>query len=435
MNSLQHLLNRSRIFFIIWSMLAAFGTYFCMYAFRKPFNAGTYSGLELWGMDYKIILIIAQVFGYMLSKFIGIKVISELKPAQRKVLIIGLILFAEISLVFFGLVPFPYNFAFLFLNGLPLGMVWGIVFSYLEGRRFTEVLSMGLCISLIVSSGFLKTIYFAVHGWFPAVSEFWMPAFIGLLFLPLFLFFVWMLSAMPKPTENDKLLRVERLPMTPADKRFVLKKYGWGILCILLLYTMLATMRDFRDNFSVEIWNDIGPSWNKSVFSETESITGMIVLISIACLSIIRSNLKGFWATLWLMSSGLILCGMSTFLFHIHYLSPFWWMSFVGMGMFLAYTPVQVALFERMIALFRIRANAGFFVYLCDSIGYLGSVLLLLYKEFFMRNLSWAKTLMWFSYLLTGVGLLLLILSALFFARKSGSKRTVAETFEKWQSV
>jgi len=110
-------------------------------------------------------------------------------------------------------------------------------------------------------------------------------------------------------------------------------------------------------------------------------------------------------------------------------------MSFVGMGMFLAYTPVQVALFERMIALFRIRANAGFFVYLCDSIGYLGSVLLLLYKEFFMRSLSWAKTLMWFSYLLTGVGLLLLILSALFFARKSGSKRTVAEAFEKWQSV
>src|SRR6476661_8789481 len=124
-------------------------------------------------MDYKVILIIAQVLGYMTSKFIGIKVISELKAHQRKKLIIGLILFAEIALLFFGLVPHPYNFIFLFLNGLPLGMVWGIVFSYLEGRLFTEVLAMGLSISLIVSSGILKTAYFEIHDWFPNISEFW----------------------------------------------------------------------------------------------------------------------------------------------------------------------------------------------------------------------------------------------------------------------
>jgi hypothetical protein len=110
-------------------------------------------------------------------------------------------------------------------------------------------------------------------------------------------------------------------------------------------------------------------------------------------------------------------------------------MSLVGMGMFLAYTPVQVALFERMIAVFRLRANAGFFVYICDSIGYLGSVLLLLYKEFFMRSLSWAKTLMWFSYLLCFVGLILLIFSAVFFARKSGMNQAVPETLEKLQSA
>jgi hypothetical protein len=314
-------------------------------------------------------------------------------------------------------------------------MVWGVVFSYLEGRRFTEVLSMGLCISLIVSSGILKTAYFVVHDWFPAVTEFWLPALIGLLFLPLFLLFVWMLSVIPHPTEADKALRVERLPMTNTDKKAVLRKYGWGILGILLVYTMLATMRDFRDNFTVEIWNDIDPSWNKAVFSETESITGMIVLISIACLSIIRSNIKGFWGTLWLMATGLLISGLSTFLFHIKLLSPFWWMSLVGMGMFLAYTPVQVALFERMIAVFRLRANAGFFVYICDSIGYLGSVLLLLYKEFFIRSLSWAKTLMWFSYMLCIVGLILLIFSAVFFARKPAMNAEAPDSFEEFQSA
>ena len=184
-------------------MLAAFGTYFCMYAFRKPFNAGTYEGFTLWDMDYKAILIIAQVLGYMTSKFIGIKVISELKAHKRKKLIIGLILFAESALLLFGLVPHPYNFVFLFLNGLPLGMVWGIVFSYLEGRMFTETLAMGLSISLIISSGFLKTIYFYVQAALPLISEFWMPAVIGIFFLPLFLLFVWMLSVIPAPSAED----------------------------------------------------------------------------------------------------------------------------------------------------------------------------------------------------------------------------------------
>ncbi len=118
MNKTQQLLLRSKGIFIVWSMLAAFGTYFCMYAFRKPFNAGTYAGHQVGGIDYKAILIVAQVIGYMLSKFIGIKVISELKPARRKALITGLILFAEISLLLFGLVPPPYNFICLFFNGL-----------------------------------------------------------------------------------------------------------------------------------------------------------------------------------------------------------------------------------------------------------------------------------------------------------------------------
>ncbi len=90
-----------------------------MYAFRKPFNTGLYANLELFGIGYKTVLIIAQVLGYMVSKFIGIKVISELKASQRIPLIGGLILFAEMALLGFGLVPYPYNFIFLFLNGLP----------------------------------------------------------------------------------------------------------------------------------------------------------------------------------------------------------------------------------------------------------------------------------------------------------------------------
>jgi len=418
MKYLQRLFLRSPVFFILWTMLAAFGTYFCMYAFRKPFNAGTYEPLVLWGVHYKTVLIIAQVFGYMLSKFAGIKVISELKASRRKRLIIGLILFAETALLLFGLVPYPYNFIFLFLNGLPLGMVWGVVFSYLEGRKFTEVLAMGLSASLIISSGFLKTIYFYVQGWFPQLSEFWVPFVIGLLFLPLFILFAWMLSVIPAPTEEDILHREARLPMDRQAKLQVIEKYGLGILYLVVVYALLATLRDFRDNFSVEIWNEIDPHWSKSVFTKTETISGIIVLVVTGSLSAIKTNRKGFWVTNLLLVCGIMISGLSTLLFHLKIITPFLWMLFLGMGLFLAYIPMQVALFERMIALFRIKANAGFFIYICDSIGYMGSVVLLLYKEFFMKNLSWSAALMKFSYLQTGVSVVILLLAGVFFYRK-----------------
>lgn len=423
MGLIKKLLVNSKSFFVVWCMVAAFGTYFCMYAFRKPFNAGIYEGLTLWGIHYKIVLIIAQVLGYMISKFIGIKVISELKSTSRSKLIIGLILFAEIALLFFGWVPHPYNFVFLFMNGLPLGMIWGIVFSYLEGRKFTEILAIGLSISLIVSSGMLKTIYFDVHEWFPEVSEFWMPFLMGLLFLPLFLVFVWMLSVIPAPSQEDIIARAPRLPMTNTDKKNVFRKYGWGLLCFIILYTFLATLRDFRDNFTVEIWSEIDPGWDKNVFTQTEAITSVIVLAVIGSLSVIKSNFKGFWVVNGIIGIGFLLTALATFLFQRHIISPFWWMLLLGTGLFLAYMPMQIALFERLIAHFRIKANAGFFVYMCDSIGYLGSVLLLLYKEFFMEKLSWSLVLMKFTYLQAAISLVLLAGACIFFYRSAVQKK------------
>jgi hypothetical protein len=410
-------LGRSNVLFIIWSIVASFGAYFCMYAFRKPFNSGLYQGLELWGIGYKTVLILAQVAGYTLSKFAGIKIISELRASSRIRLIILLILIAEGALLLFGWVPYPYNFVFLFVNGLPLGMVYGVVFSFLEGRRFTEMIAMGLNISIIVASGVLKTTYLEVHRWFPGISEFWMPFSMGLLFLPFFLFFVWMLHVMPAPTAEDTLLRTERTPMTGDDKKNVLRTYGFPVFCILICYALLIIGRDFRDNFTIEIWNEIESGWVSSVLSKTEMVTGFVVLIVIGSLAFVRNNLIGFRLTNLVIFTGILMSGVSSLLFELHLISGFYWMMTIGTGMFLGFTVIQSALFDRMIALFRIRANAGFFVYICESVGYLGSVSLLLYKEFFMKQMSWSKVMVQFTYVQAGISLALLVLANVYLER------------------
>src|SRR5438045_8508231 len=69
--------------FAAYAIVAAFTTYFCMYAFRKPFAAARFDG-EFFlhtKIALKTAIVIGQIIGYALSKYIGIKVCSEVSPA------------------------------------------------------------------------------------------------------------------------------------------------------------------------------------------------------------------------------------------------------------------------------------------------------------------------------------------------------------------
>ncbi|MBA4852356.1 DUF5690 family protein [Emticicia sp. BO119] len=414
---MKRILAKSEVLLIVWCIIAAFGTYFCMYAFRKPFTTGLYENYELWGMGYKSILIISQVFGYMLSKIIGIKVIAELKPKSRILLIIGLITFAEVALLAFGFVPFPYNFGLLFLNGLPLGMVWGVIFSFLEGRKLTEFLSLGLSLNLVMTSGVLKTIYLYLQETYQ-INEFHLPYVIGLIFLPFFLFFVWMLAQIPPPNHEDTLLRNQRTAMTKDDKRKIIKEFGLGLFCFVGMYLLMATVRDFRDNFAVEVWREIDPDFSKIIFSEIETTIGLIVVSLIALIAFIRNNFYSYLTFTAMMLMAVAACGGSTWAFQQQIIPAKLWMLSLGIGLFLPYLLIQTVVFERLIALFRVKGNVGFLVYICDSIGYLGSVSLLIYREFFLKQISFLNVLINFGYIISGVCLILLIIQLIYFTNK-----------------
>src|SRR6218665_370089 len=87
--------------FALYGGLSSFAVYFAMFGYRKPFTAAAYAQEAGWpfAFDFKIALVIAQVAGYATAKFIGVKVISEMKAGRRAVTILGLILGAELSLL------------------------------------------------------------------------------------------------------------------------------------------------------------------------------------------------------------------------------------------------------------------------------------------------------------------------------------------------
>ena len=387
--------------FSAYAILFAFFTYFCMYAFRKPFSAATFETepavlLPLVGaVNYKIILIITQVIGYMFSKFYGIKFISEITGKHRAVAILGFIAFAELSLLFFAMVPAPYNIIFLFLNGIPLGMVWGLVFGFLEGRRVSEVLGAGLSASYIVASGFVKTVGRMVMD--AGVTEFWMPFVTGVLFLPLLILCVFMLNQLPPPTKEDIALRTERRPMDGTERMRFLSMFFPGLFFLTGLYMFLTAYRDFRDNFAAEIYKEVGIT-DPAVFTYPELIISVIVLVMLAFLMKIKDNEKALITVIALMAGGSLLIGFSTLAFQAGVIGPVVWMILIGAGLYIGYVPYGCMLFDRLIAAVGFVGTAGFMIYVTDSFGYLGSVFLLLYKNFGQPNLSWLDFFISFSY-------------------------------------
>lgn len=388
-----------------------------MYAFRKPFTVATFENLSFLGVDYKIVLIISQVLGYMLSKFIGIKMISELQPKSRLPYLLIMIILAELSLVGFGLLPNPYNVLFMFLNGLSLGMIWGVVFSYLEGRKFTEILGVILCSSFIVSSGVVKSVGLLVMEHFN-ISQFAMPAVTGAIFLLPFAGFSYMLDKIPQPTTEDKKLREERVPMTKKDRRNVVSKFLFPILILVFFYVCLTAMRDFRDNFSREIWDAVGFEGNISVYTLAEIPIAILVLVSIGLFAFIKNNFKAFVSYHYLLLMGSLSIGISTLLFQFGISGPVLWMILVGLGLYICYVPFNCLFFDRMIATFQIKGNAGFLIYIADAFGYLGSMAVLLYKNFGQGALSSLQFFVQGSYIISIIGLVATLFSLYYFKNK-----------------
>lgn len=401
--------------FSVYAILAAYSTYACMYAFRKTYTAAGFEGFTFWGMEFKTLLIISQILGYTISKFIGIKIVAEMTPNRRAWSILGFIMFSHLALLFFWLIPPPYSILFLFLNGLPLGMVWGLVFSFLEGRRNTELLGAGLSVSFIVSSGVVKSVgSWLMISW--GVSEFAMPFITGVLFsMPLFLF-VWLLNHIPPPTAEDEILRVKRIPMNREQRWQFFKQFALGIVVLTFSYLFLTAFRDLRDNYALEILEAVGYVDNAGIFTLTEIPIAIVVLIVMASLMLIKNNHKALLVNHFIIGFGIAMIGLSTFAFTSGWVTPYWWMVLVGLGSYLAYVPFNCILFDRFIATYRTMANAGFLIYIADSFGYLSSVGVLLYKNFGHAEISWYQFFINFSYAVSVIGLGLTIISIYYFS-------------------
>jgi hypothetical protein len=387
-----------------------------MYGFRKPYTAASFNGVYLFGISYKVVLVISQVMGYMLSKFYGIRFIAMMQPAKRAGFIIKLIFTSWVSLLLFGLVPAPYNFVFMFINGLPLGMVWGLVFGFLEGRRVTELMGAVLATSFIFASGLAKT----VGKWLMIdahVSEWWMPFAAGAVFAGPLLISTWMLNQTPPPTPEDIAQRTVRLPMERAERKAFLQRFGFALIPVVIAYVMLTILRDFTEDFANELWTETGFQNNADVFARTSTIVSLIVLAVIGGFFLIKNNYRAFQLNNIIIIGGFALAAGTTVAYHLHLISPVIWIIGASAGLYFGYVPYNCFYFERMLAAYKVPGNVGFLIYIADAFGYLGTVVVLLVKEFVKIKYTWVDFFTGMFYISAIAGILLVLWGSVLYAK------------------
>lgn len=412
-----------------WCVMAAFTTYFSMYAFRKPFTVAQYENLMFWGVGYKIVLLFSQVGGYAISKFIGIKVISEMKPDRRAMTILTLVAVAHLALLPYAVAPNWLKPVFLFCNGLPLGMVFGCVFAYLEGRRITEAVTAGLCASFIMASGTVKTVG-AMLMTYQGVSQFWMPFATGLLFWVPLLVGVWMLQQIPPPNPLDVIARSPRSPFYGSERRQFFGRYWFGFLVLILLMVLLTIFRSVRDDYAAEIWTGFGVE-KPEIFAQSETLVAIVVVALSAVVVFVRANYRAFVVAMSLVAAG-FLCALGTTCYYWETTSwtehtAFQFMVLIGISLYVPYVLFHTTIYERVTAMLRDKSNAGYLLYLGDFAGYMSTVMLMVvFNVVFERQLNFVGLLFWLAMIISLLAIVGSLVAVLYFRRRQPAHEPVS---------
>lgn len=371
---------------ILWAGGAALLSYSLVYALRKPYTAASFEGFDFFGTDYKVAVTTIQILGYVIAKFFGIKLISELKKERRFKFFVCSAVAAEAALVGFGLLAPPFNVAAMFLNGLSLGCMWGVIFSFIEGRKVTDMLASLLGVSMVFSSGVAKSFgLFAMNEMH--VGQFWMPAVIGAFALPLLVFMGYMLKRLPQPTEEDIALRNERVTLDGNGRKLLFRSYAPILTLLFVGNFMLLVLRDIKEDFLVNILDMSNQSsW---LFAQVDTIVTLVILGIFAAFIFFHSNIRALMCLMGLVIAGCLVMTYVSLNYEALDWQPVVWLFVQSLCLYIAYLTFQTIFFDRFIACFRIRGNVGFFIAIIDFIGYMGTVTLLSTKEFLNFDMEW----------------------------------------------
>lgn len=333
-------------------------------------------------------MVIAQLIGYTLSKFFGIRWVGQLKHQNRRRQLIILLILASIPLWVMPILPIFSWPILMLLNGFPLGIVWGIVFSYIEGRDLTEFIGAILACTFVFSSGFVKYLTLLIQQEL-SVSNIIATAITSALACFLAIIFSLFLDKTPPPNESEAKHHAKRKELSKIQQKQFFKENLNFLIPAILIYSILTFSRDFRDNFTAELLA-ANHDYNGLNIAKYETLITLVLLSCIPFLSLIRNHLKAIQITFIVSAFGSLLNLIALQLFEFEIITSTAFFLVTGFGLYGGYILINISIMNRIVGFRKSPGNCGFLMYSADASGYLTSIIVMSIALFQNKiNVDW----------------------------------------------
>lgn len=197
------------------------------------------------------------------------------------------------------------------------------------------------------------------------------------------------MTRMPQPTAADRALRSERVTLDGRARADLFKSFMPVLLMLFAANLFITVLQDIKEDFLVKILDVEAVGLSSWAFAKVDAVVTLIILLLFGLMSAVRSNIKVLCLLLVLVTCGTATLGFVAFNYDGLQLPPMTWLFLQSLSLYTVYLSFQTLFFERFIACFRIKGNVGFFIVTLDFIGYTGTVVVLVFKEFFNPDINW----------------------------------------------
>lgn len=124
-------------------------------------------------------------------------------------------------------------------------------------------------------------------------------------------------------------------------------------------------------------------------FAQIDGVVTIIILALFGFAAMMRSHIRVLLMLLCLVIVGSLALSFMAFNYTALHLPVVTWLFLQSLAVYVVFLSFQTLFFERFIACFRVKGNVGFFIVTLDFVGYVGTVLVLVMKEWFTPDVVW----------------------------------------------
>lgn len=312
--------------------------YSCIFLIKASMFACSWKSMpNVFGLQYKTCLALAQTFGYAAGKMPAIIYSPKLPASRLRGALITVVCASGTCVCLSCAAPAKLALALVAFACVWLAPTWSLLQRYLEGRRDTEAIVAIVSFSYIGASGLCKGLCVDLVLLF-GLSEREAVAACAAIGIGVGVAAAFGVAAQPPPSAADIEKRGRRKAMvsyrTELD-RLLRGGFGVGIGLAVVAYTMLGALRAYRDYYQLELFQAVGLAQSSSLFALSEFTVSLFVLGATAGFSAFEDNRSAMHVILRVAAPGALSLALLTYLNQSGLLGGLPWMIGIGACTFL----------------------------------------------------------------------------------------------------